>query len=286
MRPINCKACNSNEVIDDYGSGDVICLNCGLVACPLYICDIAASTIEYGFDNLTNSSSTHRQKIAEFFNYLLIQSNEIIENAVKIFHSVRKRMRTEKMNVSDKSKVIRILYAYSMYEACNLASCPRYLSEFCKVCEVSESKVLQLEKMLELKHTHCSTIEYVERTIDLLGLPYWMGDGVKCLIKHADSFDSYKSLNVISAIIVLICRQFPDWLAKNKEEINEKSLLHSILTRHKTCTTDFKSRKWNVTNVCIETGTNSGVIYKILRELQNIDLFKILNETPRNTSTN
>ena len=283
---LTCKNCGNQSVIEDQNAGDVICSSCGLVSDQVYISNASGNFRNENTDILYGDKTKHRQNIEEYFNYLLIQSTELIENAIKIFYSVRRRLEREKIysNITENCKIIKVIYAYSMYEACNLANCPRYLSEFCKLCEVRESKVLQLEKTLQLEHTHCSTADYVSRTVDVLGLPYWMRDAIIAIVNNATYFDSYKSINLIAAVIILICRQFTEWTKKCQKDIKPNSVLQSILHRHKNKSNgNFNPAEWTVNRVCTHTGTNSGVVYKILRELQqqHDNLYDILNDTQR-----
>ena len=283
---ISCKNCSSNSIIEDYSVGEYVCTSCGAVCGQIYLpnnCHGTTAYTEYEimpFVVEDEPNSRHRQNITDYFNYLLIQSTELIENAIKIFHTVCRRLKTEKKCRISK-KLTNVIYAYSMYEACNLAHCPRYLEEFCSVCQVRKTKVLQLEKTLQLSHSHCPTVNYVERTVDLLGLPYWMREAVEAIVNNTAAFDSYKSMNLISAIIITICRQFQSWLKMKENDIKNGSVLMSILKRHRRGLGQFSPSEWTVSKVCVETGTNSGVVYKIMRELQEVDIFSILNSSKR-----
>lgn len=269
--------CDHPERYDDYTTGDSICIDCAKVLEPVYMHSAEPSRGTYFKPNSAMSSSNEKELIRNNLSFLMIESNTIVEDCLSILNAVRKRVQNEEHGsaLARLSKT-NTACAYAIWEACNLNRCPRYLHDIAQICHVSESSVLKLEKVLELNHTHCPATDYVERSLDCLDFPYWMHSIVKFILSHAHMLAQYKPLNVIAAIVVWISRHWPE-LKRRGREVSEESLLHNM-----TCVKDthiqFNNENVTVQNVCKTLGTSSGVVYKIIRQLNDETLFEILND--------
>lgn len=214
---------------------------------------------------------TDREKIRNFFSFLMVESSSCIESALKILNSVRNRISEEEhRNTYSRVEKANAMIAYSIWETFNINKSPRSIDEIAQVCGCSSNAILKLENALELNHTHCTTSDYVSRIGESLEFPFWFQSLLKKILEHTNFFAQYKPVNLIAAIIIRSCRLILSWEEEQKTEklAEYKTKLLDLYNASKK-KFEFEPARWTVPEVCMQLGTSSGVIYRLMRQIDN-----------------
>lgn len=217
--------CNHHRTIEDYGTGDIICLDCAHVIdqllgskpdsqhvnLPPFKEDFSFSKKKskyhlFSLRLLLNEEGTdlgkkHLDFLKEIVSKLHASysiAEESFDFAVSLLPTILQR------NVCHTKIDIRPLLSFSLYETFKRRGNPQNLERICFLCEAKKSQVTEVESLFLHKTINSPLIDYVEPLCYKLGVSFYIMREVQEEISLLKRFSHYRPEVVIVASLLLI----------------------------------------------------------------------------------
>ena len=232
---------------------------------------IVGDPYEIPFDPFLNNTDDVKRirTIRDHLAYLRIESTNMEQATLKYMKSLEWVLKKEEDNQNKTFRFMeKSLMAYSLYQTLADEGCPRTMDEIANIFSLKEKHLLQIEASSGLIPTLIPGSTYVERIIDTLDLPFWLGAYVKKILHVNPQLQMYKPVNVISVIISKLFTILNTWDFKKswcEHQIAYHSLMRCFLERSKL--SEICKTKMTIPIICSILGLNPPTLYNIARKL-------------------
>ena len=185
--------CMHDQTLEDFHTGDIICLNCAVVLDKLQLSPFSyTSTID---SRKKQSSNDVKLLVEDILASLFIFSTDIIEQcSLRCIHFLSTL--GKKFNRDD-------IIAFGIYEGLCTIEIPCSPLDICRICNIKENTLLKLEKETNCAIKPCPPALFVNKICSSLCLPYFIEKKVKeeVILRQKSTLSKPESL--IGSIILL-----------------------------------------------------------------------------------
>ena len=190
-----------------------------------------------------SSEELHRDErdlkiVREHLAHIRIESvrvEHIVLDHVKQLRKLAKKEGAEKKLVHMNKSII----AYGMYSGLYAEKCPREMELIASLFDLLPKHLTQVEILTRLTPEYHSPATFVERIIDCLALPYWLGAFVSKVLEGFPRFDTFKQSHVVGVVIVKLAAIVRDKklqeeyasLREHHKRAEDISMLYAIMSR-------------------------------------------------------
>ena len=267
------KTLEHKKFIEDSTSGDDVCTSCGLVLNTNYSFD------SYTYDAYSRKAFEGRSKecyeIKNHLAVLFIDSQAIEQEAMNIFKEVSHKVKQVPNGKTTKRKKVHL--AYSIWRALSIHRHPRSMDEIAQLCGVKEKHMLKVEKSLAIRQVFSPIVDYVERVVDTLQLPYWLNKIIRQILQSKQVVSIHKPVNIIAVILVHLCKIMHEEEIKDYEH-NSSSLMYYMLDKNRDKSAKLMPKDWTINEISCKLNTNKGVLQRIMKKY-NMKLIKNILES-------